>query len=56
MGSLIKLFKITSIKNALLFFIPIMIADIYCSLYLGWKVRYEWDSLILRYFNTPISA
>ncbi|CAD8121393.1 unnamed protein product [Paramecium sonneborni] len=56
LGSLIKLFKITSLKDALQFFIPIMIVDIFCSIYLSQTVRYEWDSVALRYFNTPLSA
>ncbi|CAD8157756.1 unnamed protein product [Paramecium octaurelia] len=54
--SLIKLFKITSLKHALQFFVPLMIVDIFCSIYLGQTVRYEWDSVALRYFNTPLSA
>ncbi|CAD8091589.1 unnamed protein product [Paramecium primaurelia] len=56
LGSLIKLFKITSLKDCLLFFLPIMAMDIFCSIYLALNIRYEWDSLILRYFNTPLSA
>ncbi|CAD8114468.1 unnamed protein product [Paramecium sonneborni] len=56
LGSLIKLLKITSLKHCLLFFLPIMAMDIFCSIYLAINIRYEWDSLILRYFNTPLSA
>lgn len=52
---MIKLFKIKSLKKSLLFFIPIMAIDIFCSIYLALEIRYEWDSLILRYFNTPLS-
>lgn len=33
-----------------------MLIDIFCSVYLGITVRYEWDSVALRYFNTPLSA
>ncbi|CAD8123266.1 unnamed protein product [Paramecium sonneborni] len=56
LGSMIKLFKITSLKHSLQFFIPIMIVDIFSSIYLSQTVRYEWDSVALRYFNTPLSA
>ncbi|CAK66095.1 unnamed protein product (macronuclear) [Paramecium tetraurelia] len=56
LGSFIKLFKIISLKDALQFFIPLMIIDIFCSIYLSQTVRYEWDSVALRYFNTPLSA
>ncbi|CAK87807.1 unnamed protein product (macronuclear) [Paramecium tetraurelia] len=56
LGSLIKLFKITSLKDCLLFFLPIMAMDLFCSIYMAMTIRYEWDSLILRYFNTPLSA
>lgn len=56
LGSFIKLFKITSLKDAIWFFLPIMIVDIFCSIYLSITVRYEWDSVALRYFNTPLSA
>lgn len=51
-----KLFKIISLKDALLFFIPIMIVDVGASIYLGLTIRYEWDSVALRYFNTPLST
>lgn len=56
LGSMIKLFKITSLKDAIQFFLPIIIVDVVCSLYLANTVRYEWDSVALRYFNTPLSA
>ncbi|CAD8097615.1 unnamed protein product [Paramecium sonneborni] len=55
-GSSIKLFKITSLRNGLYFFIPCIIMDILFSIYGSLFVRYEWDSLIMKYFNTPLTA
>ncbi|CAD8179384.1 unnamed protein product [Paramecium pentaurelia] len=55
-GTSIKLFKITSLKNGLHFFIPCIIMDILFSIYGSLFVRYEWDSLVMKYFNTPLTA
>ncbi|CAD8173874.1 unnamed protein product [Paramecium octaurelia] len=55
-GTSIKLFKITSLKNGLHFFIPCIIMDIVFSIYGSFFVRYEWDSLVMKYFNTPLTA
>ena len=55
-GALIKLFKITSLKDAIKFFIPCIIVDILLSTYAVYFIRYEWDSLVLKFFNTPLAA
>ncbi|CAD8130394.1 unnamed protein product [Paramecium sonneborni] len=55
-GTSIKLFKITSLKNGISFFIPCIIMDILFSIFGSIFVRYEWDSLIMKYFNTPLTA
>ncbi|CAD8102914.1 unnamed protein product [Paramecium sonneborni] len=55
-GSSIKLFKITSLKNGITFFVPCIIMDILFSIFGSLYVRYEWDSLIMKYFNTPLTA
>ena len=55
-GALIKLFKVTSLKDAIKFFIPCIIIDILLSTYAVYFIRYEWDSLVLKFFNTPLAA
>lgn len=54
MGSLMKLFKIASLKNALIFFVPWIIINVLSSIYLAIYVRYEWDNVTIKYFNSPL--
>jgi hypothetical protein len=56
LGSLVKIFKIKSIKDGVIFYFPILLMDIAVSIYLSITVRYEWDNVAMKYFNTPLSA
>jgi hypothetical protein len=55
-GSLVKIFKIKSIREGVIFYAPILLMDIAVSIYLSITVRYEWDNVAMKYFNTPLSA
>jgi hypothetical protein len=42
LGSLIKLFKLASIKDSVRFFVPCMVFDIFAFIYVTINIRYVW--------------
>jgi len=56
LGSLVKLFKLKSLRDGVFFYCPILVLDILVCFYLSHTIRLEWDNVMIKYFNTPLSA